>query len=147
MVEVENKRTNKLLREAISRAQQAFKGGEMNFSLRPGETLLKSANFIGIKSKDIIILLVDANFNGHFFDAKDRIVVSASGATAVLDNKCKILAISKDAGLAEKVKRASKMMGTGQSGLPEDLANAVALKELAKLLARMIASLEKQMTA
>mgnify|MGYP003387284589 CR=1 FL=1 len=143
MLDAPNKRTNKLLREAISRAQQALKGGEMNFALRPGETMLKGGNFLGIKGKEIVILVVDTNMNGHFFDAKDRIIVSASGTTAMLDHKCKIIGISKDSELAEKVKRASKMLGTGQSGVPEDLVNAAALKELAKILTQLIAALEK----
>jgi hypothetical protein len=146
-MDVPNKRTNKMLREAISRAQQALKGGEMNLTLRAGETMLKGGNFVGIKSKDIIILLVDANSNGHFFDAKDRIIVSASGTTAMLDHKCKIISISKDVALAEKVKHASKMMGTGQSGVPEEIVNAVKLKELAKILGQLIAAMEKPVSA
>ncbi len=50
---------------------------------------------------------MDANQNGHFFDAKDRIIVSAAGTTAMLDHKCKIVGISKDNDVAEKIKRAS----------------------------------------
>jgi len=143
MVEVQNKRTNKLLREAISRTQQALKGGEMNFALRAGETMLKGGNFIGVKGKETIILVVDTNANGHFFDAKDRIIVSASGTTAILDHKCKIIGISKDAALAEKVKRASRMLGTGQSGVPEDIVNEAKLKELAKIITQLLAAFDK----
>lgn len=143
MVDAINKRTNKLLREAISRAQQAFKGSQVNLALRTGESLLKGGNFVGIKSKEIVILAVDTNANGHYFDAKDRIIVSAAGTTAILDHKCKIIHISKDNELAEKIKRASKMVGTGQSGVPEELANSAALRELSKILLHFISALER----
>lgn len=146
MVDVQNKRTNKLLRDAITRTQQALKGSEMNFALRAGETMLKGGNFIGIKSKDVIILLVDTNSNGHFFDAKDRIIVSAAGTTAILDYKCKILGISKEVALAEKVKRASRMLGTGQTGVPEDIVNDVKLKELAKIITQLLTTFDTPAT-
>lgn len=138
-----DKRTHKILRDAINRAQQAFKCGQMNLTLRTGESLLTCSNLVGIKSKDILILAVDTNKNGLFFDAKDRIVISAEGITATLDNKCKVIGICKATEVAEKIKRASKMLGTGQSGVPEATVNEAALKELVKIVMQTIAAVEQ----
>jgi hypothetical protein len=140
---VNDKRTHKLLRGAITRAQQAFKGAHINLSLRPGEVLLKGGSLVGIKSKEILILAVDTNQNGQFFDARDRIIVSAEGITATLNHKCKIIAICKDAEVAEKVMRASKMLGAGQSGVPEAIANEAALRDLTRIITQVINVIEQ----
>ena len=139
-----DKRTHKLLRAAIHRAQQAFKGGQINLALRNGESLLNAGNLIGIKSKDILILAIDTNQNGLFFDARDRILISAEGITAILDNKCAIIKICKDVVVADRIKRASKMLGTGQSGMLEATVNETALKELAKVVMQTIAAVEQR---
>jgi len=146
MTEID-KRTHKLLREAINRAQKAFKGAEMNLTLRYGESLLRGGNIIGIKSKEALIIAMDTNHNGLFFDSKDRIIISAEGITATLDNKCKLIGLCKDAEVAEKIKRASKIMSTGQSGVPEAMVNDATLKELGKVLMQVIATIESQVKA
>lgn len=137
-----DKRTHRLLRSAISRAQQAFKCGHMNLEARAGESILKAGNLVGIRSKDVLILAVDTNLNGFFFDAKDRILIAAEGMAATLDNKCKITGICKDATLAQKIRLASRMLGGRQSGASAETVTEAAMKELSKTIMAAIATIE-----